>query len=135
MRAANNRKALAADWGCLLFSRMGLVETAVTVDGLRADIDVLKARTASGAAVTDVQASQISQAVKAVAVALGKQTGRNEFGACYGELYRKFGTTSYKLVQSSQFDSVMAWLNEGDGSDIPPKRQLASDKVFTCYAY
>ena len=87
-------------------------ETAVTVDGLRADIEVLKARTAAGAAVTDAQASQISQAVKAVAMALGKQTGRNEFGACYGELYRKFGTTSYKLVQSSQFDSVMAWLNE-----------------------
>lgn len=43
-------------------------ETAVTVDGLRADIEVLKARTASGADVTDVQASQISQAVKAVAI-------------------------------------------------------------------
>jgi hypothetical protein len=87
-------------------------ETVLTVDGLRADIEVLKARTAPGADVTDAQASQISQAVKAVAVVLGKQTGRNEFGACYGELYRKFGTTSYKLVKAAQFKDVMAWLNE-----------------------
>jgi hypothetical protein len=40
-------------------------------------------------AVTQSQAMQISQAVKAVAMTLGKQTKRNEFGAVYGELYRK----------------------------------------------
>jgi hypothetical protein len=41
--------------------------------------------------VTPEQASQISQAVKAVAIALGQQTRKNEFGAVYGELYRQFG--------------------------------------------
>ena len=42
-----------------------------------------------GRNVTPDQASQISQAVKAVAISLGKQTKKNEFGAVYGELYRK----------------------------------------------
>ena len=63
-------------------------------------------------AVTEVQASQISQAVKAVALALGKQSGRNEFGACYGEVYRKFNVTSYKMVPRRKFDEVMAFLTE-----------------------
>lgn len=44
----------------------------------------------TGRNVTPDQASQLSQAVKAVAIELGKRTGRNEFGAIYGELYRQF---------------------------------------------
>ena len=62
--------------------------------------------------VTPDQASQISQAVKAVALALGKKSGRNEFGAIYGELYRKFGITGYKQLPSSHFQQAMTWLNE-----------------------
>lgn len=63
-------------------------------------------------AVSQSQAMQISQAVKAVAIALGKQTKRNEFGAVYGELYRKFDVTSYKLIPASAFAAVMDWLTE-----------------------
>jgi len=47
-----------------------------------------------------------------VAIALGKQTKRNEFGGVYGELYRKFDVTGYKLVPAAKFEAVMAWLNE-----------------------
>jgi len=53
--------------------------------------------------VTEDQASQISQAVKAVALALGKASGCNEFGDAYGELYRKFGVASYKMLPARQF--------------------------------
>jgi hypothetical protein len=62
--------------------------------------------------VTEEQASQISQAVKAVAVALGKKTKRNEFGACYGELYRRYGITSYKMLPAKKFDEAMKFLND-----------------------
>ena len=62
--------------------------------------------------VTEAQASQISQAVKAVAMALSQKSGRNEYGGVYGELYRKFGITSYKLLPSSRFEEAMAWLSE-----------------------
>ena len=41
---------------------------------------------------------QISQAVKTVAMKLSKASGRNEYGGVYGELYRKFGITSYKQL-------------------------------------
>ncbi len=60
--------------------------------------------------ITSDQAMQISQAVKTVAIALGKQTKRNEFGAVYGELYRQFGVTSYKLVPVNRFEEAMKFL-------------------------
>jgi len=65
-----------------------------------------------GQNVTPDQASQVSQAVKGVAISLGKQTKRNEFGAVYGEMYRKFGVTSYKLLPANKFQTCMDWLTE-----------------------
>jgi len=62
--------------------------------------------------VTPDQASQISQAVKAVAMKLSKASGRNEYGGIYGELYRRFGITSYKQLPAAKFDQAMNWLNE-----------------------
>lgn len=65
-----------------------------------------------GRFVTPDQASQLSQAVKTVALKLGKKSGRNEYGAVYGELYRKFGVTGYKQLPASKFQQAMNWLNE-----------------------
>lgn len=62
--------------------------------------------------VTQSQAMQISQAIKTVAIAQGKQSGRNEFGSVYGELYRKFEVTSYKMLPAAKFEDVMSWLTE-----------------------
>jgi hypothetical protein len=65
-----------------------------------------------GRHITPEQASQISQAVKAVAMALGKKSGRNEYGGVYGEFYRRFGITGYKLLPARRFDDAMAFLTE-----------------------
>jgi len=65
-----------------------------------------------GRYVTPEQASQISQAVKAVAIVLTKQSGSNQFGGVYGELYRKFGITGYKLLPSKRFQEAMGFLTE-----------------------
>jgi hypothetical protein len=62
--------------------------------------------------ITTAQASRISQAVKAVALALGKKTNRNEFGGVYGELYRKFEVTSYKEIPARKYQDAMGFLNE-----------------------
>lgn len=66
----------------------------------------------TGRNVTPDQASQLSQAVKAVAIELGKKSGRNEFGAIYGELYRKFGITSYKMLPARRFEEAMKFLTD-----------------------
>ena len=64
----------------------------------------------TGRHVTPEQASQISQAVKAVAMKLSEQSGRNEYGGVYGEFYRKFSITSYKLLPAKRFQEAMDFL-------------------------
>ena len=59
---------------------------------------------------TEEQASQISQAVKSVAQALGKASGRNEFGGVYGEFYRKFGVASYRMLRARRFEEATSFL-------------------------
>jgi hypothetical protein len=62
--------------------------------------------------ITPDQAMQLSQAVKTVAMKLSVASRRNEYGGVYGELYRKFGITSYKQLPAAKFDEAMRWLNE-----------------------
>ncbi|MDX1416657.1 MAG: phage antirepressor N-terminal domain-containing protein [Candidatus Promineifilaceae bacterium] len=62
--------------------------------------------------ITPDQAMQLSQAVKTVAMKLSKASGRNEYGGVYGELYRKFGITSYKQLPAARFEEALDWLNE-----------------------
>jgi ribonuclease BN (tRNA processing enzyme) len=64
----------------------------------------------TGRHVTPEQASQVSQAVKAVALVLSKRSGSNQYGSVYGELYRKFGITSYKLLPAKRFTEAMNFL-------------------------
>ncbi len=72
--------------------------------------------------ITPDQAMQISQAVKTVALKLSKSTGRNEYGGVYGELYRRYGITSYKELPAAKYEDAMSWLNEWRNStegDLP----------------
>lgn len=76
-----------------------------------------------GRHITPEQASQISQAVKAVALQMSRLSGRNEYGGVYGELYRKFGITSYKLLPANRFQAAMDFLTEWH-------RTLVGDEPF-----
>ena len=65
-----------------------------------------------GRKITSAQATNISQAVKAVAMALSKASGRNEYGGVYGELYRRYEVPGYRELPAGKYDDSMAWLNE-----------------------
>jgi hypothetical protein len=65
-----------------------------------------------GRLITPDQASQISQAVKAIAIEIGRGSKRNEFGAVYGELYRRYGITGYKELPAARFTEAMTFLRE-----------------------
>jgi hypothetical protein len=74
--------------------------------------------------ISNEQASQLSQAVRAVGMVLSQRSGRNEYGGVYGELYRREGVTSYKLLPAKRFAPAMEWLSTWyqdltDDSDIP----------------
>ena len=91
-------------------------QASAVVGDLTRRVTGLEKRLSPGQAVTEEQASQISQSVKAVAIKMAQKSGRNEFGGVYGELYRKFGVTSYKMLPAGRFDEAMEFLNEWYGS-------------------
>lgn len=73
--------------------------------------------------ITPAQAMQVSQAVKAIALALGKRSGRNEFGGVYGELYRRFAITGYRELPAARFDEALnflrQWYTSLEGGEVP----------------
>jgi len=98
-----------------------LEKAAVVYGDLTKRVQTLEQRMGPGQPVTEEQASQISQAVKTVALTLSKKSGTNQYGAIYGELYRKFGITSYKLLPARRFNEAMefltSWNNELIGEE------------------
>lgn len=89
-----------------------LDQAAIVVSDVRRRLTAVEQRLNPGQAITDDQAAQLSQAVKTIALTLGQQTGRNEFGAVYGELYRRYGITSYKLLPAPRFHEAMTFLTD-----------------------
>jgi hypothetical protein len=69
------------------------------------------------------QAMEISQAVKAIALEIGKKSGRNEYGSVYGQLYRQFEVASYKQLPAERFQEAMDWLTDWY------KRQTGADSL------
>ena len=65
-----------------------------------------------GRFITPEQATSISQAVKSIATALNKKSGRNEYGAVYGEFYRKFGIPSYRELPARRFEEAARFLTD-----------------------
>jgi hypothetical protein len=111
----------------VLESRMGSAEASITQN--RSDIIHLDTRlqiVEAGSVsqqVDEAQASRISQAVKAIAIELGKRSRRNEFGGVYGELYRRFDITGYKLLPAAKFDEAInflsGWYQSLTDADVP----------------
>ena len=105
----------------LLEGRLG--DSELRLENVEERLTTLEEQLSGQDVITEAQASQLSQAVKAVAITLGKNTGRNEFGACYGEIYRRFNIASYRQLPRSKFEEAMAFLTEWHQS-------LVSDNPF-----
>jgi hypothetical protein len=73
----------------------------------------LEARLMPREQISEEQAEQISDLIKQVAIALGQKLGGgNYFGTVYGQLYRRFGITSYKKLSQAQYPKAVAWLEQ-----------------------
>ena len=74
--------------------------------------------------ITVSQAADLSQAVRAVGLIFGRQTGRNEYGGVYGELYRRYSVNSYKRLPAAKYNEAMDWLRQwyaslSDSENVP----------------
>jgi hypothetical protein len=78
-----------------------------------ARITALEARLTPLATLSEEQAARIGDLVKQAALALAARAGGgNFFGTVYGQLYRTFNVTSYKLLTQAQYPKAVAWLEK-----------------------
>ncbi len=100
----------------LLEARLADADNRLSVQGERLDthenrLEQIEATLGDrGRYITPEQATEISQAVKSIATALHKKSGRNEYGAVYGEFYRKFGIPSYRELPARRFEEAARFL-------------------------
>lgn len=81
--------------------------------GVEDRLAALEAKLVPREQISDEQAEQISDLVKQVAIALSQRLGGgNYFGTVYGQLYRRFGITSYKKLTQAQYPIAIAWLQQ-----------------------
>jgi hypothetical protein len=97
---AENQARLEARLGGRLEAVEGRLETVEAALGNKARL------------ITEEQATALSQAVKAVALALGRASGRNEFGQVWSNLYRRYGVAAYRQLPARRFDEAMKWLDQ-----------------------
>lgn len=101
------------------------------VKGLQEDIATIQIRLGTieetlhpSASITDEQAATVSSMVKALAEVLTRQAGKNQYQSVFGELYRRFGVSSYKLIRQDMYADVLSFLEDWrktalTGSDDP----------------
>lgn len=90
-----------------------LDRAAQVVGQLQQRLGSVERRLDPGAHVTEEQAAEISNRVKALAQLLTqKDPSKNHYQAIFGELYRRFRVSSYKLVPESKYPEVLSFLDE-----------------------
>lgn len=93
------------------------------VGDIQVRLGVLEERIHPASYISEAQAAEVSNLVKALAEFLtGKDRAKNHYQGIFGELYRRFGVASYKLIRVEQYDPVLAFLESwrAAGSAEPP---------------
>jgi hypothetical protein len=90
-----------------------LDKAAEVIGALQRRVGTVENRLSPGTAITEDQAAEVSNRVKALAHLLsGKEKGKNHYQGVFGELYRRFGVTSYTHIPQGQYAEVLAFLEE-----------------------
>jgi hypothetical protein len=90
-----------------------LDKAAEVIGALQRRVGTVENRLSPGAAITEDQAAEVSNRVKALAHLLsGKEKGKNHYQGVFGELYRRFGVTSYTHIPQGQYAEVLKFLEE-----------------------
>ena len=96
-------------------------DVQVRLDDVDVRLGVVEDRVRPSAAITDMQATEVSNQVKALAELLtGKDASKNHYQGIFAELYRRFGVSSYKLIPQSKYQAVLAFLDDWLTSAISP---------------
>ena len=89
---------------------------AEIMGGTLRELKAVRARLAPGNPITDEQAAEVQEMVKAIAFEMTRRqsaaaSGKlNPFAALFGELHRRFRVTSYRNIPVDRYPDVIAWL-------------------------
>ena len=90
-----------------------LDKAAIVVGQHNRRITALERQLSPRDAITEEQAADIAEKVKAIAMALTEQdSSKNHFQAIFSELYRRFRVSGYKNIRQSQYHDVLDFLDE-----------------------
>lgn len=102
---------------------------AVVVSDLQRRLNVVERTVTPVATITDEQATDISNQVKALADLMArKDSSKNHYQSIFGEIYRRFRVSSYKLVRQNQYRDVLAFLDDWRKSIDKPSRPSLFDE-------
>ncbi len=83
------------------------------IAGVEVRLGVLEDRLHPEAYITDAQATEVSNRVKALGEVLTRaQAGKNYYQGIFAELYRRFGVSSYKVIPQEQYAAVLEFLED-----------------------
>jgi len=86
---------------------------AVVVGDLQRRLSSVERRVLPPVVISEEQAAEISTIVKALAELMaGKDAGKNHYQGIFGELYRRFGISSYKLIRQEDYQQVLSFLSD-----------------------
>ena len=90
-----------------------LDQAAVIVGDLRRRLGAVERRLGGGVVVTEEQAADVMNRVKALAEGMTQnEPGKNHYQGVYSELYRRFGVGSYRAIRQEQYEAVLAFLDD-----------------------
>jgi hypothetical protein len=90
-----------------------LDKAAVIVGQHERRLTAIEQQLAPREAISDEQATDIAEKVKALALVLTTQdNSKNHFQGIFSELYRRFRVSSYKNIRQSQYHLVLSFLDE-----------------------
>lgn len=94
-----------------------LDRAATVIQEVQRRLLAVEQKSAPAAEITDDQAADIANAVRAIATELtARDKSKNHYQSVFGELYRRFRVSSYKRVRQAQLADVMAFLEEWHSS-------------------
>lgn len=80
--------------------------------GVEGRLSALEISLSGEAPISEAQAAELAQQVKAAAHALTQQGQERAYQQVYGELYRRFGIATYRALPRRRFDEAVAWLQQ-----------------------
>jgi len=78
-------------------------------------LSTLELQVSPQATISEQQAAELALAVKNVGHALATTGNRAGYGHVYGELYRRYGISSYKNLPQGKLPEVLDWLHRWHG--------------------